>query len=182
VLFIITAMVVAGSALSVTASASDPLPTATAQSVSVRVERSIHFTPPWRAGCDSPPGDVCRDPTLFSIAVKTPTSPAQVDVSVTVTLDYRVSPGDQALVEGQYQVGQKGQLTPLAPFTFPLVSVSKNLRNSATLNWVKRGIPAAGRTYNFRAQVGAADLSGGGSSAIGTKLSVVIEVWPHSLD
>ena len=143
-------------------------PQAGSEAVS-RVERTFDTL---RSLCDV---DFCVVGAI-PIQVTMPADQAHVDVTLTVTLAYRTSRNDGAVVFAGVDDGTP----PSAPMNprggFPLAPSQRS--TSTTLTWQKRGLPAAGRDYTFELSISSRGLSGDGRSYVrGRKLSVVIETW-----
>ena len=139
-----------------------------------RYERAVTFQPWWQAFCDQ---HECGVPTLIEVAVTTPSDVAHMDVVVTLSLDYRTSPSDWGNVHAFFSEDDVAPATSMNPGAFPIMSPSPRHFASTTLTWVKRGVPAAGRSYTFAVDVVAKDGSGDSEATVrGTKLSVVIDM------
>jgi hypothetical protein len=111
---------------------------------------------------------------IFDVPIPytTPAAPEAVDVTVTITLTYRTSRGDDA-VAGLSLDGGTPPYERMKPRSYPLrPSVAPT---STTLTWVRRDVPAAGKAYTFH--FSAAPAFGGRSFISGTKLTIVIESW-----
>jgi hypothetical protein len=136
-----------------------------------RVERV--FNRPWSSFCDF---DFCAISRLFEIPVRTPADTARVDVTLTMTLEYRTTPGTAASAGAGFQAGSSTtRMDPRGGFR---LAPSSQSPTTATLTWVKRGVPAAGRTHTFSAGVSLRSLTGDDTISVrGRKLSVVIETW-----
>jgi hypothetical protein len=123
----------------------------------------------WGGNCDL---DVC---SIIDVPIPytTPAAPESVDVTVTITLTYRTSPGDAAYAGLSLDDGTP-PYEPMRPLrSYPLrPSVAPS---STTLTWVKRDVPAAGKAYTFH--FSAVTGFGGRSFVSGTKLTIVIESW-----
>ncbi len=112
-----------------------------------RYERTRSFSPAWDARCDS---HGCEVPTLIEVPVSTPAGVTEVDVTATLTLDYRTTDSDWGFVQAAFR--EKGApRTPMNPGDFPVLSPGRF--GSSSLVWVKRNVPAAGRDYMFEVSV-----------------------------
>ena len=131
-----------------------------------RVERVI--TTGWGSTCDL---DACAI-GVTPISYTTPTAPEAVDVTVTVTLDYRTTRGDPARAGLSLSDGTP-PFQPMRPRSYPLRPTVQP--TTTTLTWLKRDLPAAGQAYTF--QFSASPPFGGQSEVSGKKLTVVIESW-----
>jgi hypothetical protein len=123
----------------------------------------------WGGSCDL---DACAIVDL-PIPYTTPAGPEAVDMTVALTLTYRTTGGASAyaglsLDDGTppYERMRPSSQYPLRPST---------RLTSTTLTWLKRDVPAAGKTYTFH--FSGAPGFGGHSSVVGTKLAIVIESW-----
>jgi hypothetical protein len=136
-----------------------------------RVERS--FDRPWASSCD---GDACVIAILFQLPVRTPERPARVDVTLTVTLQYRTSPGTAARAGASIDDGT-APYTRMGPRSgFPLAP--SRMPTTTTLTWVKRDLPASGRTYTFLMGVSPHSATGDDPFSVrGRKLTAVVETW-----
>jgi hypothetical protein len=141
--------------------------TRTADSTGVsRVERVISTG--WGSECDF---DACAI-HVTPIPYTTPTGPEAVDVTVTITLDYRTTRGDSARVGLGLDDGTP-PFQPMRPTSYPLrPSVPPT---TTTLTWLKKDLAAAGEAYTF--EFSASPSFGGHSEVSGRKLTVVIESW-----
>ena len=163
--FLVLALLVAGTtAVGITAAVTR---TADSEGVS-RVERRMMVS--WASDCETDNCGIVTTP----IAYTTPAAPASVDLTLTVTLDYRTSRRDTARAGVSLDDG-----TP--PFermrpSYPLTTA--RTPTTTTLTWMRRDVPAAGKEYTFRLSVAPGDRnSDGGSRVSGTRMTVVIESW-----
>jgi hypothetical protein len=132
-----------------------------------RVERVVAAG--WESSCDL---DDCAI-GVTQIPYTTPTAPEAVDVTVTITLDYRTTRGDAARAGLTLDDGTP-PLQPMRPGSYPLRPTAR--RTTTTLTWLKKDLAAAGQAYTFEF---AASLRFGDRHAevSGRKLTVVIESW-----
>ena len=112
-----------------------------------RYERTRTFSRTWAAECDA---HGCKVPTLIQVPVSTPGAVAEVDVTATLTLDYRTSPSDWGLVQSGF-ARNGGPRTQMSPGNFPVVSPGRFA--STTLVWIRRNVSASGRDYTFDVSV-----------------------------
>lgn len=141
-----------------------------------RIERTILFTDPWEARCDS---RGCSIPKLIGVVASTPESVAAVDVVMWATLDYSISRGDWAEAEAGYV--HDGKTSPMTAGPYPLSSLgsSPSLRSTTTLTWAKGVLGAAGKQYEFVVAINPRDGDGDRTVRVsGTKLTLIIEMWP----
>lgn len=144
-------------------------PSASAETGHLRIERVFDYSAdPWTAGCGS---DYCAIQELFSVSVKAP-DVETVDIVVTVTMDYRTTPGDYVVVDSVYGGGPRETLRPRG---FRLASSD---RTTTTLTWSRRNVPAAGARYSFASTVNPRTVTGSGVHASGRKLTLVIDMEP----
>ena len=139
-----------------------------------RYERTKRFTPPWEAFC-SP--HECGVPTVIEMPVGTPSGAANVDVVLTLTLDYRTSASDWGALLASFREGSAGPTIVMNPRAYAIMSPSSDRFATTTLVWVKKGIRAAGRNYTFR--VGVNPRRGDDDPNVlveGRKLSLVIDM------
>jgi hypothetical protein len=136
-----------------------------------RLERT--FNQSWRSFCGS---DHCTIATFAPYPVTTPLDRASIDVTMTVTLEYATSPGTQGIVSAGFQE-EASSVVEMAP-TGGFRLASSPRPTTTTLTWVRRRLPAAGRTYSFRFGVSLRSLIGKRAHEIrGRRVSVVIETW-----
>jgi hypothetical protein len=129
-----------------------------------RVERVSSQS--WGGNCGS---DFCGIADV-PIPYTTPAAPEAVDLTITITLTYRTSPGDSAYAGLRLDDGTPPFETMRPIDAYPLrPSVAPT---STTLTWFKRDVPAAGQTYTFHFSA-----SPGGRFVAGSKLAIVIESW-----
>jgi hypothetical protein len=141
-----------------------------------RVERTFSFSHGWRSFCHGADFVVCLGvATPFRIPVTMPAEQETVDVTLTVTLDYVTTPQTAAIAGASIEDGTPPDMR-MRPGGFPL---APSLRSTTTtLTWVRRDLPAAGRTYTFKMGVSARSLVGKTNfSARGRKITAVIETW-----
>lgn len=142
----------------------------TADSTGVsRVESVV--TTGWVSECES---DSCGI-QVTPIEYTTPTTSQTVDVTVTITFDYRTSHGDAATAGMSLDDG-----TPpyefFRPRSFPLRPTTK--RTTTTLTWFKKDVVAAGHAYTIRFGSAPHDLNGNDHAEVsGRKLTIVVESW-----
>lgn len=112
---------------------------------------------------------------------------SRVDVVVTLTLDYLVSPGDRTLVDMAYRRIGERNLHPMSPGAFSLSSpsttevsgVTTSSKTTTTLTWVAPSLAGDGIRYEFLPGVAARDRNGDNAAEVsGTKISLVIEMTP----
>lgn len=133
-----------------------------------RVERVISTG--WGSNCDL---DACGI-GVTPIPYTTPASAETVDVTVTITLDYRTTRADAA--RAGLTIDDGTSTTPMRPGGFPLAP--SRIPTSTTLTWLRQDLPAAGSEYTFNFSASPRDVDGNGHAAVsGRKLTVVIESW-----
>src|SRR6266508_2629729 len=132
ILLTLVLMAAAATAIGVTAAV-----TRTQDSSGVsRVERVIATG--WESSCDL---DDCGA-GVTQIPYTTPTAPEAVDVTVTITLDYRTTRGDAARAWLTLYDGTP-PLQPMRPGSYPLGPTAG--RRMRSLTWMKRGSSLPGR-------------------------------------
>lgn len=142
--------------------------------VDARYERAVRFQPAWEAGCGF---DQCGIQRIVELAVTTPPRVANVDVVATLSLDHKTSPSDGGDVFASFREGDLAPATRIDPGPFPIMSPSPRHFSSTTLGWVKRGVPAAGRSYTFYVSVVPRDGDNDDDVTVkGRKLSFVIDI------
>jgi hypothetical protein len=162
-----------GLLVAVTSSASQPAQTGADSTGVSRVERTIIFPSPWRSTCS---GNACTVRTLFSIPMATPAGTPAVDVTVTVSLDYRITAGDFARAHLRFGP-QSGSLVAMPPGRFPLRSTTGDA-DATTLSWAAQNITGGGQTYVFELSIHAHDGSSDRRATVtGTRLTAVVEGW-----
>jgi hypothetical protein len=157
-------LVAAGTALGVGA-----VVTRTDESSGVsRVERVISSQ--WGTNCEI---DFC---TLLGVEFPytTPAEAQAVDVTVTITFDYRTSPGDAATF-GLLVEDESGGSQHMQPRQYSLRPSIKP--TMTTLTWIRRDLAAAGKAYTLRFGGSVGIDPNGRSSVSGKRLTVVIESW-----
>lgn len=109
--------------------------------------------------------------------IVTPEDAAYVDVTVSLTIDYRTSRGDVAGVELRYTPERSPRASVLmAPGRFTL-SWPNQQRTSTTLVWAEEQVPAAGHAYGFDWVGRVQDADGDGSYAFsGTRFTMIVEM------
>ena len=138
-----------------------------------RVERA--FNQAWTSECDF---DACVITTFPAFPITTPTDVANVDVTMTVTLEYATTAGTAARAGAEARLaGGSASSIGMAPTGG--FRLAPSLRpTTTTLTWVKRRLAAAGRTYNVRFGISIRSLTGDDTYSIrGRRLAVVIETW-----
>ena len=139
-----------------------------------RYEQALTYTPPWQSFCSQ---HECGVPTIVEIDVTTPSDIASIDVVTTLSFDYRTTRSDWGQVLAFFREDGVGPATRMDPGAFPIRSPSRRHLTSTTLVWVKRGVPAGGRSYTFAVEVVPKDGDGDSNVAIrGRKLSFVIDM------
>ncbi|MGH2820529.1 MAG: hypothetical protein ACRDJ5_07750 [Actinomycetota bacterium] len=150
-------------------------PVSSARVGHVRIERMFAFQDGWESSCG---GDTCAIVILFDLPIRTPSTTRRVDVTMTVTMDYRTGPepDDFAVAEAGYRPRRRGdrgfrprwRLGP-SPST-----------QTTTLTWQKHRLPAKGRRYTFAMSVPSRDARRDDfrNFVRGRHLTVVIEMWP----
>jgi hypothetical protein len=117
--------------------------------------------------------DVCSIGPPIEIPYATPMSVDTVDVTVTITFQYRTSRGEQAFAGLSVNDGtspvpmQPRQYYPLAP---------ASAATTTTLTWFKKDLAAAGKAYTFSLGV-VPPFVNGRSFARAQRPTVVIESW-----
>lgn len=132
-----------------------------------RVERLISIG--WGSHCDF---DFCAI-NVVPIPYTTPTAVDAVDVTVTITFDYRTKGADAARAGLVLNDGTPPH-EPIRP-AYPLRP--SPIRTTTTLTWQKKDLPAAGQEYTFHFSVSPSSAGSGPSVVSGRKLTVVIESW-----
>jgi hypothetical protein len=164
-LALITALALAGTTAAVVTAA--VLRTQDSSGVS-RVE--VRFARAWESSCDFDDCGVATHPIQY----KTPSDQPFVDVSFTVTLDYRTSRSTTASAGLALDDG-----TPPYSKVRPSFALGTSRRlTSTTLTWIRRDVPAAGREYTF--WLGIAPRSHTSDEKFfvrGRRMTVVIESW-----
>jgi hypothetical protein len=140
----------------------------------LRVERAIVNS--WNFGCII---DSCQGgPRPFpAITVQTPDGADQVNVVVSVTMDYRTTRGDHGIVRMQYAPEGGGPATDMRPDRFFLNS--SGVLTSTTLTWIAKNVPAAGASYDFSLLA----LPRGEDNRFmfsGHRFTAVIEMWAET--
>jgi hypothetical protein len=139
--------------------------------VLLRATRNFHYAHPWAAVCGS---DFCGIPTIARIGFATPASAQQVNVDVSVTLNFKVSAGDKIQVHAGYS-RNGGRTTSFPVGSYPLTSSSSRFRSSTTLTWTAKKLPAAGAHYVIEVSVYARHGRGGPNvRASGTKAALTV--------
>ena len=140
-----------------------------------RVERAFTLAPGWRSYCEGVDDGVCWNATPVEVPVTTPADQASVDVTLTVTLDYVTTRHTAAIAVARIEADTPPGMR-MGPGHFPLAPSPRS--TTTTLTWVKRDLPAAGRTYAFKMSVLARWLAGDGNFSVrGRKITAVIETW-----
>jgi hypothetical protein len=93
---------------------------------------------------------------------------------VTITFDYRTTPGDSARLGLGLNDGTPPQ-EPMRPQSYPLAPSPE--RRTTTATWVKKNLPAAGRSYTFQFAAAPSFDATGTSAVSGNKMTIVIESW-----
>ncbi len=140
-----------------------------------RIERTIHFGENWRASCGQ---DVCVTPELFKIGVRSPSTVDEVDVTLSISLDYRTGPGpdDRGRVFSEYSPDRNGPFERMGP-SWPLGPAV--IRDVTSMAWESGGLKARGRRYFFTVAAQSLDADADSTSFVtGKKLIVLIEMWP----
>jgi hypothetical protein len=133
-----------------------------------RVERLISTG--WRSHCDF---DFCGI-SAVTIPYTTPTAVDAVDVTVTITFDYRTAGADSARAVLALDNDGTAPYEAIRP-GYPLRR--SPIRTTTTLTWVKKDLPAAGQAYTFLFSVSLPSIGSHPSEVSGRKLTVVIESW-----
>lgn len=119
--------------------------------------------------------------TLLEREIETPASTSEVDVVVTISLDFAASRGDFGKVGAWYRGAEDdGGLSAFRPPSLGrLVSPSGRQLTTTSVTWVRRGLEGGGRAYDVQIGVAARDRDSDGSASIyGKSFSVVIDVLP----
>ncbi len=141
-----------------------------------RVERTFRFPEKWEASCDL---DRCVVTELFKVPVKSPQGLAEIDVTMSVTLDYQTGPErtDRGHLSAGYSLQPRGRSIQVVP-RWPIAPAPSPA--ATTLLWQKRRLEAEGQRYFFTLAV--ASREGGGDDnqnfVTGRRVTVVIEMWP----
>ena len=176
--FVRLLVILAGLAALAGSAHSQPAPTAPSgeELGHVRYEQARERNEPWRARDGS---DDTTRAILFQKDLATPNSTEQVDIVATVTIDYRLSSTDRGNIRfGFFRVGGGGG-GAFDPGSFPVRGTSNDLQ-TGTFVWSERGVPANGQEYTFQLEAGVRDGHDRGNNArgSGSRISVVIEMWP----
>jgi len=111
---------------------------------SVRLEKIVQeFTIYTGGGCDY---DACGQTTSWEVPVTTPSGQAEIDLLVSVSFTYRVSPRDFGLAVTDLVLDGETKGTPLSPQSYRLGSQGGQ-KTSTTLTWFREGVPADGSTH-----------------------------------
>ena len=133
-----------------------------------RLERTTVLR--WASFCESDDCGIATTPIRYT----TPTDVASVDVTLSVTLDYKTSRGDTANAGVSLDDGTP-PYDALRP-SYPLGT--SRTPTSTTLTWARRDLPASGRAYTFWLSVASRDGNRDGASRVsGSRMTVVIESW-----
>jgi hypothetical protein len=132
-----------------------------------RVERLIATG--WQSNCDF---DFCAI-NVVPIPYATPAGVDAVDVTATITFDYRTAGADSARVGLELDDGTPPSET-IRP-RYPLRPAP--IRTTTTLTWQEKDVPAAGQEYTIDFSVSPSSAGNGPSVVSGRKLTVVIESW-----
>src|SRR4029078_9496055 len=109
------------------------------------------------------------------IPYTTPTSAASVDLTLTITLDYKTTRRDSASAGISIDDGTP-PFEQMRPRDVRLRPSTK--RTTTTLTFLKNDLAAAGQAYTFRFGVAPRERSGNEHAAVfGARLVVVIESW-----
>jgi hypothetical protein len=133
-----------------------------------RVERVISSQ--WGSNCEF---DFCGLVGV-DIPYTTPAEFQAVDITVTITFDYRTSPGDAVHVELAI-VDDSGGFQHMRPRNYSLRPSTNP--TTATLTWIRRDLVAAGKAYTLRFGGATGIDPNGHTSVSGKRLTVVIESW-----
>ncbi|SRR6266498_43544 len=122
--------------------------------------------------------DPCSSKRVKLGSVVAPMDAQAVDVTVTLSFQYRTSPGDRGFLLVDFS--PPGDRTPsMRPGSYPLSSQGRQI--STSLTWVERGLPGAGTEYSFAVSAQSFDSQGPGFSKITTgRMTMVIEMWPSA--
>jgi hypothetical protein len=117
--------------------------------------------------------DACGILPPATVHYTTPTSVETVDVTVTITFQYRTSRGHPAFAGLSVNDGtSRMALKPRR--SYPLAPAADE--TTTTLTWFEKDLPAAGKEYTFELGV-APPFVQGRSFVSARKLTVVIESW-----
>src|SRR3954465_10488251 len=155
-----------GAAAGVTASV---VRTSESSSVS-RVERVLSDAQTG-GSCDF---DVCGIGPPIEIPYATPMSVDTVDVTVTITFEYRTSRGEQAFAGLSINDGTSP--THMQPRQYYPLSPAPAAATPTTLTWFKKDLAATGKAYTFSLGV-VPPFVDGRSFARAQRPTVVIESW-----
>jgi hypothetical protein len=140
-------------------------------SVVFRTSKNFHYSEPWEARCGS---DFCELPEIVRFTIETPTDADQVDVDVSLSLNFKVSSGDKIQVAAGYS-RDGGQSVRFSPGSYPLTSPSPDLRTSTTLTWNAKGLDALGARYVIEIGINPRHGRGGRNvRASGTRAAVTV--------
>jgi hypothetical protein len=128
----------------------------------------------WRESCnDSAP---CAVHAFHPIKLTTPAGFAYVDLTLTATVDLKVTPSDWATFSVDLRGGPAVPL--MAPGELNVMSPSSKHPTSTTLVWAEHHLPAEGRTYTFGLGAVAGfgfDDSDGSATVSGRHLTLVAQ-------
>ena len=133
-----------------------------------RVERTMVLR--WGSSCGEDNCGIATTPIRYT----TPPEVGSVDVTLTVTLDYKTSRGDVARADVSLDDGT-------APYdrirpSYPLGTA--RTPTSTTLTWVRRDLQAGGKAYTFWLSMAPGDANDDlVSSVSGRRMTVVLESW-----
>lgn len=153
----------------------DTSPASTAGARHRRIERTFRYDGKWEASCDL---DRCAVIELFKIPVRSPRAVEEIDVTMTVTLDYRTGPEatDRGHVSAAYSLRPRGRTTRIGP-RWPIAPAASPA--TTTLLWQKRGLEAIGQRYWFTLAVASRESGADENQNFvrGRRVTVVIEMW-----
>jgi hypothetical protein len=131
----------------------------------------------WTAFCDF---DNCAVPTISQISVTMPASSPTVDAVLSITFDYRTSPGDAGRISAGYRAQGQEEFRSMRPDSFLVVSPSSRAPTSTTLTWMRPGLEG-GRRYTFVVTATTRDREGNHRVTVaGTKAIGVLEIWAEA--
>lgn len=163
ILLILAAIVLAGLILT-------PVVASLRQSSSDRaILRAFRREGSWQFSCG---GDTCTGTTFQPLILDVPANPEQMDLTVELSLDFRVSPRDSARIQMMLSA-PGGDPKPLSPNTYRLTS---SVGGSTTVGWGASNL-VAGETYELVPVIDIDDGGPFGYDIRGRNMLIVAEVW-----
>lgn len=126
--------------------------------------------------------------SVVALQVTTPSSVAEVDLTLSATVEFQVHSRDSSTGVprdwGEIYVGY-GDQPPgfenrMNPGGYPLRATAFDAPTTTTFTWTKGRVPAAGRTYYFTVFVATRDGGDGDGweKISGSKATAVLDLWP----